>query len=476
MATLLWYRKDLRLTDHPALHAAIDRGEPVIPVFLWTPDDEGEWAPGEAHQWYLHHSLDALGEQLDAVGSKLIIRQGSSALSVLRDLIEETGATAVYWSRHYTPPLSERDATLSDALIEDGIEVQAHKGQLLFEPGDILTGNGDIYKVYTPFWKKLKSRQDEIADPLPSPTSIPAPGSWPESAGLAGLDLLPTNDWAAQFTDYWTAGESDAQDRLDAFIRNGIEAYETDRDKPAIDGTSRLSPRFHLGELSPRYVWDQVRTYSGPGQRSKGVETFLKEIVWREFSYHLLYAHPETPLKPLKEKYEAFPWAEEYDAPLERWQRGETGYPIVDAGMRQLWAVGWMHNRVRMIVASFLIKDLLIPWQEGALWFWDCLVDADLASNTQGWQWTAGSGADASPFFRVFNPVSQGERYDPNGDYVREWVPELADLPKKLIHKPWEATDRQLADAGITLGETYPEPMVNHAQARERALEALKQI
>ena len=482
---LVWLRHDLRLADNPALYHAAEESDAVVPVFIWAPDEEGGWAPGGAHRWWLHHSLDALDGDLRAKGARLILRQGAS-LDVLRDLIGETGAAAVYWNQRYEPALRERDLEVAEALREDGVALHAFESRLLHDPERVETKSGGPYRVFTPFWRKLKTEL-HVAAPLPKPRmgEPKAPASWPASDLLGALALTPEAqdgvDWAEGLRTTWTSGpgeapgEAGAHRRLDYFIENLLADYDDHRNRPDLDGTSMLSPRLHHGELSPRQIWTSVQAWVQDGAMHEAADAYLQEIGWREFSYHILYHYPETPNEALKEKFSQFDWRR---APkkLERWQQGRTGYPIVDAGMRQLWEIGWMHNRVRMIVASFLTKDLLVDWQDGARWFWDCLVDGDLANNTMGWQWSAGCGADAQPFFRIFNPVSQGERYDPDGDYVRRYVPELRNLPKKYIHHPWDAPADVLEEADVRLGETYPEPLVDHSEARDRAMEAYQEV
>ena len=469
--TIVWFRRDLRLDDNPALAAAAARG-PVVPVFIWAPDEEAPWAPGAASRWWLHHSLVACGAALERAGAPLVIRRGPS-LDALRALAAEHGATHVVWNRLYEPAAVARDTGIKQALAKDGLEVESFNGGLLFEPAHVATKEGRPYQVFTPFWRALVAR-DEPAEPQAAPRRLAAaaPRRARGSASLPidRLDLLPRIDWATTMESTWRPGEAPAAKRLAAFLANGLSAYGTDRDRPDRDGTSALSPHLHFGELSPRRVWHAVRAAAGgrPAARlTGGAEVFLREIGWREFAAHLLFHFPHTTDAPLRADYARFPWQDD-PVGLRAWQRGRTGFPVVDAGMRQLWATGWMHNRVRMIVASFLVKDLRISWLEGARWFWDTLVDADLAANTLGWQWAAGCGADAAPYFRIFNPTSQGERFDPDGGYVRRWVPELSRLSADDIHEP--------AAAGVRLGETYPEPIVDHAEARRLALEALKEV
>ena len=474
-AAVVWFSKDLRLEDNPALYHAVDRHDVVIPVFIWAPEEDGAWPPGDARRWWLHYALQALGTALQDQGLRLVLRAGSS-LEALRDVIKETGADAVYWNKRYEPALRQRDRHLAEALREDGVVCDAFEGAILHDPERVQTGRGGPYRVFTPFWKKLQ-RVLCVPPPLPTPRLVwtKAPQAWPASLHLDALGLLPTVDWAEGLRSTWTPGEQAARQRLRRFLDDTLLDYATLRDRPDIDGTARLSPYLCYGELSPRQVWHAVKEGRQKPPMNEAAEVFLRQIAWREFAYHLLYHYPETPTVPLKDTFEAFTWRDDAEG-LRRWQQGRTGYPIVDAGMRQLWHIGWMHNRVRMIVASFLTKDLLLPWQEGARWFWDTLVDGDLANNTMGWQWAAGSGADAQPFFRIFNPVSQGKRYDPEGVYVRRWVPELKALPDRYLHQPWQAPADVLKRAGVVLGQTYPAPLVDHRFARERALEAYQDV
>ncbi|WP_420454823.1 cryptochrome/photolyase family protein [Rubrivirga sp.] len=477
-ATVVWFRNDLRLGDHAALSHAAERGA-VVPAFVWAPAEEGEWAPGGAHRWWLHESLGALDASLRKKGSRLVLRQGGS-LDALKEICQVTGADRVVWQTRVAPHLRRRDEQVRAGLEEAGIEVRPFAGRILHDPARIQTGAGGPYKVYTPFWKKFQDQVD-VGAPLGVPRlgETRAPETWPESRPLGALGLTPQAqdgvDWAGAMRDEWTPGEAGALDRLDTFLAESLVDYPEGRNVPAARDTSMLSPHLHWGEVSPRAVWDRVQAWVSNGATRADADTFLSEIAWREFSYHVLHHFPRTPTEPLKAKYTAMPWRSS-PGDFEAWQRGQTGFPLVDAGMRQLWAIGWMHNRVRMVVASFLTKDLLIPWQDGARWFWDTLCGGDLANNTMGWQWAAGCGADAQPFFRIFNPVSQSRTHDPDGAYVRRWVPELAALPTKHLHAPWEAPADVLAEAGVTLGETYPAPIVDHADARARALDALKAV
>ncbi len=466
---LLWFRKDLRLDDNHALHAAATSGRPVIPVYIREPEAKGCGSLGAAQEWWLHHSLAALREGLAALESKLILRRGD-ALTVLDALLIETGAEAVVWNRRYDPAGIAVDTEIKTALRNKGIEASSFAGQLLHEPQRLRTGAGTPYRTYTPFWRALE-QSGELPFPIDPPTSLATPQSWPQSDTLTSWSLLPSKpNWASDFPDMWTPGEDAAREKLEDFIDGAIDGYAVDRDFPDKPATSLLSPHLALGEISPARIWHATRGLSGKVP-TENIVRFRKELAWREFCYHQLFQFPKLNSANWSDRYDDFPWRE--DAKLfDSWRRGQTGYPIVDAGMRQLWRHGWMHNRVRMIVASFLIKDLLIDWREGEAWFRDTLVDADPAANAANWQWVAGSGADASPFFRIFNPVLQGEKFDPHGGYVRAFVPELAGLDGKYIHRPFEAPDGVLKRAGIELGEHYPRPIVDHAVARQRALDA----
>lgn len=469
---IVWFRLDLRTADNPALQSAIVRGRPVVPLFIHCPKEDGQWASGGASNWWLHQSLTSLEADLRHIGSKLIIRCGS-ALQVLRTLIAETGASGVVWNRRYEPELIARDTEVKRALIEDGSNVETYNAALLFEPWTVQNKSGKPFQVFTPYWKHCMLRDDPI-EPFGAPANLLAPPDWPYSEKLDSLKLESSANGRGRIGAQWKPGAKGAKKALNRFLANAFDEYNEQRNRPDIAGTSRLSPHLHFGEIGPRQIWNGLSRMAkkrGLPEDAWHASQFVAEIGWREFSHHLLYHFPATPLEPLRENFKRFPWREEPEW-LQRWQRGRTGYPIVDAGMRELWTTGWMHNRVRMIVASFLVKDLLISWQEGARWFWDTLVDADLAQNTLGWQWTAGCGADAAPFFRVFNPVSQGEKFDPNGDYVSKWCPELAGLPAKWIHQPHRAPVEVLRAAMLDLGRTYPTPIVNHSIAREVALEA----
>jgi deoxyribodipyrimidine photo-lyase len=475
MKTVIWWvRRDLRLHDNPALRTAVDRGRSVIPVFIWSPDEDGGWAPGGAQRWWLHQSLERLGQALSGQDSRLVLRQGDT-LQELESLLDETGAEAVYWNRLYEPDAVKRDTAIKQALRAGGLEVESFNGGLLFEPWSQSTQKGDPYRVFTPFWKSCL-RGPAPADPMSSPETVPPPVSWPRSLDLDALGLMPRLSWHEGLAAAWTPGEAAALSSLETFLDERLDRYHERRDYPAVEGTSRLSPYLHFGELSPRSAWQAASARRADSGAEAGGEAFLRELGWREFAHHVLYHFPETPTEAMDERFREFPWRDDPGGWLESWQRGRTGVPIVDAGMRQLWQTGWMHNRVRMIVASFLVKNLRLDWRHGARWFWDTLVDADLASNTMGWQWSAGSGADAAPYFRIFNPVLQGEKFDPDGGYVRTYVPEIRSLPPRFVHKPWAMPERERSKLGFELGDAYPEPLVDLKTSREEALEAFKAL
>jgi len=463
--TIYWIRRDLRLVDNPALMEASLRG-PVIPVYIDTRRDESAWEPGGASQWWLEGSLKRLALELERRGSRVVLRRGP-ALDVIKSLVAETGADAVYWNRLYEPSQWASDTELEQELEDAGLTVQSFPGHLLYEPATVTTRQGGPFRVFTPFWKQAVSLGDP-ATPLAPPDKIPAPRVWPASQKLDELRLAPRAPWHEKLAKAWQPGESAAQERLEQFCRSGMQRYSECRDFPAIDGVSRLSPRLHFGELTPRQIWYAVRNREIHRHQGPVASAFLRQLGWREFSHHVLWHFPHSSESPLYEKYRSFPWRKDYSSLLHAWQSGHTGIPIVDAGMRELWHTGWMHNRVRMIAASLLVKNLLIPWWEGARWFWHTLVDADLANNSMGWQWTAGCGADAAPYFRIFNPVLQGQRFDARGLYVRRWIPELSGVGDKYLHRPWEAP------VGST--GSYPAPVVDLARSRQEALQALQAV
>jgi deoxyribodipyrimidine photo-lyase len=474
-STIVWFRNDLRLADNPALAAAEKRGGAIVPVFIWAPEEEAPWPPGAASRWWLHQSLAALDRDLRKLGSRLLIRRGPT-LETLRALASETGSATVFWNRRYEPAIIARDGRVKESLRADGTEVETFNAALLHEPWTIANQSKKPFQVFTPFWRHCLAKPDP-AEPLPAPKQIRPPSKWPKSLALEELELEPRINWADGFRAAWHPGEAGAIANLELFLE-AFDHYATQRDRPDVPGTSRLSPHLRFGEISPRQLWHALKTMAAKrglaGIQWRG-SRFVAELCWREFAYHQLYHFPRTPDEPLRPAFNKFPWRKDADA-LAAWQQGRTGYPIVDAGMRELWTTGWMHNRVRMIAASFLVKDLLIDWREGARWFWDTLVDADLANNTLGWQWTAGSGADSSPYFRVFNPTAQGEKFDPRGDYVRRWCPELKQLPDRWLQQPWQAPNNILTSSKVELGLNYPRPIVNHAIARDSALDAFATI
>lgn len=461
---LLWFRRDLRLADNPALTHALDAAEHVIPVFIHASDEAAPWSPGAASRWWLHHALQALSKDIAALGGQLIIRQGDS-LQVLQQLIAQIGATDVYWNRLYEPASIARDTHIKSVLKEQGIACSSHNAALLFEPWSIQNQQRKPFKVFTPFWRHCQTQLSQQPAPLPAPTSMPSPTNALESLPLTALQLLPNIPWDEGLRAHWQPGEAGALQRLQHFIDASAGAYANERDRPDRQGTSCLSPHLHFGEIGPRQILAELNAQQVPS------EAYVRELGWREFAHHLLYHLPHTATQPLDARFERFRW-DRNTAALSAWQRGQTGIPLVDAGMRELWHTGWMHNRVRMIVASFLTKNLRTHWLAGAQWFWDTLVDADLANNTLGWQWTAGCGADAAPYFRVFNPVLQAEKFDPQFAYIRRWVPELKSLPDRWIARPWQAPSAELDKAGIALGREYPHPIVDLALSREQALEA----
>lgn len=464
--SIVWFRSDLRVKDNPALTAAVERGSPILCLYIL--EDEGR-DRGGASRWWLHQSLNSLNQSLKTIGGVLVLRKGLPE-QILPDLISETSATAVFWNRRYDAEGMATDKALKLNLKSQGVSVSSFKANVLFEPWDVEKKTGGFYKVYTPYKRACLAR-GVSRGPLKAPDKIEPFGLVPSDT-LESWQLTPHSpDWSKSISESWLLGEVGAAARLIRFLHEGgIEGYKTNRNFPAIEGTSQLSPHLAFGEISPYQIW-AAATSPDVDAPAEDLETFLSEILWREFSYQLLYFHPKLASKNFQPRFDAFPWAGNTNH-LAHWQRGNTGYPIVDAGMRQLWQTGWMHNRVRMIVGSFLVKHLLLDWRHGEEWFWDTLVDADPASNAASWQWIAGSGADAAPYFRIFNPMTQGDKFDKSGDYVRKFVPELKNMPDKHLNSPWEAPECVLQDAGVELGKTYPKPIVDHAVARQKALAA----
>lgn len=471
MTQLVWFRKDLRLDDNPALSEAAKVG-PVLCLYILDKTDEAR-AEGGASKWWLDKSLKKLDESLRLHGLRLVLKSGC-AREVLEEVCRECEITHVYWNRLYDPAYQQRDTQIKAQLKALGISVQSFAASLLKEPWQLKTQSGTDFKVFTPFWKAL--RVQEIRNPMRFSGAKPASRQM-QSEDISDWGLHPAKpDWSKGFVPIWQPGEVGAKTKLSGFLDCGLKGYASDRDIPDADATSKLSPHLAFGEISPNQIWHSTMQAiaESPGLENDGLK-FLSELAWRDFSYHILHHRPDLARQNWRNQFDAFPWGET-NGNLKAWQKGMTGYPIVDAGMRELWVTGYMHNRVRMIAASFLIKHLLIDWREGEKWFWDTLVDADPANNPASWQWVAGSGADASPYFRIFNPITQGEKFDAQGHYTRKWVPELAKLPDKYLFKPWEAPVAALEKAGVKLGDNYPEPLVDHKAARARALEAYEAI
>lgn len=467
MTAIVWFRQDLRTHDNPALTEACNHHQQVIPLYI-AAENPVRTVPG-AQRWWLHHSLKALSNELKSFDMLLCLRHGSP-LIILEELIKKHDITAVYWNRCYEPESIDRDTLIKSKLIEQGIEVQSFNGSLLNEPWTVKNQQGHFFKVFTPYWKQALRQIDSAPELSLKKSTTPTINS----DKLEDWQLIPSNpNWAQGFSEYWEPGEAGALKKLDYFVEHCLNHYKEERDIPSLAATSRLSPHLHFGEISPRIIWNAIlRAKQDPESNHRSADHFLSELGWREFSYHLLYHFPELPVKNFKSQFNDFPWHDNREA-LRCWQKGLTGYPIVDAGMRELWQTGTMHNRVRMICASFLVKDLLIDWRAGAEWFYDTLLDADLANNSASWQWVAGSGADAAPYFRIFNPVLQSEKFDPDGHYIKRWIPELRSVPRQWIHNPWEAPSGQL---GLRLGIDYPKPIVDHSQARQLALAYYQQL
>ena len=464
---IVWFRRNLRLTDNTPLLQAVDTGRPVVAVYIHDPRHPS----GGASAWWLHHSLSSLDRSLERLGGALVIRRGDAATE-LNGIIAETGACRVYFCRRYEP-FARDDERLLDDSVESHVELHACDDALLSPPGTITTQSGTPYKVFTPYWKAAVERGDPPA-PKPAPHAMSFTAVV-ESLRVDDLRLLPVApDWSQGLRNTWRPGENGALQQLETAADNA-HLYASQRDRPDLDTTSRLSPFLHFGELSPRQVWHALQAEAAQASSSSGAGALLRQLYWREFSAYLLFHFPRLPDEPLRPEFEHFPWTNDADA-REAWQRGATGYPLIDAGMRQLWQTGWMHNRVRMIVASFLVKNLMIDWQTGADWFLDTLVDADLANNSAGWQWVAGCGTDAAPYFRIFNPVLQSAKFEPDGNYIRRWVPELADLPTANIHEPWKADGMTQQLAKVRIGVDYPEPIVDLADTRQRALDAYQLV
>ena len=460
-----WFRQDLRITDNPSLETAAEF-DAVLPIYILDDENSQEFKMGSASRWWLHNSLQSLNESLDG---KLSIYSQNPEI-VIQELLKKYEVKAVFWNRCYEPWRIDRDIDIKAYLDDKNIENKSFNSHLLWEPWEISKDDGTPYRVFTPYYKKGCLNAEEPR--LPSKNlEIDTIFYDQDCDQIEILDLLPRINWYSQIQEAWKPGEEGAQKKLDQFLEEGLLDYKEGRNFPFKENVSRLSPHLHFGEISPNEVWYQAKTKESVSGIQKSLEHFLSELGWREFSYYLLYHFPSLPKQNFQAKFNKFPWIKN-ESFLESWQKGETGYPIVDAGMRELWQTGYMHNRLRMVVGSFLVKNLLIDWREGEDWFWDCLVDADLASNSAGWQWVAGSGADAAPYFRIFNPVTQGLKFDPEGEYTKKYVPELKLLPNKFLFSPWEAPKEILEKAGIELGKDYPEPIVDLKYSRELALEA----
>ena len=464
---LVWLRRDLRLTDNTALQSATDAGFAPVLVYIHAPEEEKPWQPGAASLVWLHYSLQSLKKSMEEKGGRLIIRTGKSLVE-LEKLIEQTEAEAVFWNRLYEPACIARDSKVKEVLKQRGIHAESSNGALLVEPWTIKNLSGDPYRVFTPFWKNALQTIDNV-QPTLAPKQLPAVPEKVKSETIDSLNLLPATKWERTFWEFWQPGEAGAVELLEAFIEGAAIGYKEQRNFPDRIGSSRLSPHLHFGEISPRQILKAIRQHKWPAKAEADVIHFISELGWREFSHHLLFHYPHTSNQNLVAKFDNFNWAKPNPKLLAAWQQGKTGVPIVDAGMRELWATGWMHNRVRMIVASFLCKNLRYHWLEGAQYFWDTLLDADLANNTQGWQWTAGTGADAAPYFRIFNPVTQAEKFDSQAKYIHQWVPELAKLPAPMAFAPWEH-----AELAKRFAPDYPrKPLIDLKASREVALSAL---
>lgn len=469
---IVWIRKDFRLVDNPALFHAAKEGM-VVPVYIH--DDYEESSMGSASKWWLHHALNDFKTSIKKIKGTLIVQKGNPK-DVLQKLLHETNAQDIYWNRRYEPHALKKDKELQAFFSEQQINIRTFEGFLLHEPWKITKENGEPYKVFTAYYKA--SQKHSVSSAVKKVTSIQASSKPVESLSVSDLDLLPSIPWDETIKSTWEATEKGAIDVFKTFLKNKLLHYEKGRDFPAEALNSFLSPYFATGQLSARVLYHYLRTKAekiSSGAFEQQAEMFIRQLIWRDFAYQLLYHFPHTTTEPLNEKFKQFQWADGNEE-LQAWKNGKTGYPLVDAGMRELWETGFMHNRVRMVTASFLVKHLLIHWKHGANWFFDTLVDADLANNTMGWQWVAGSGADAAPYFRIFNPITQSEKFDKEGEYIKKWLPELKDIPSSYIHKPWEAPADVLEKANVTLNKTYPAPIVDHKAARERALEHYQHI
>lgn len=469
---IFWFRQDLRLNDNPALHAALKHARQVIPLYIYTDDESGSWPLGGASRWWLHYSLLALNTDLEKLGSRLITRAGSSN-SILLELARQTGASEIFCNALYEPDHIKRDERIKHELQQHDIQWHSYHGNLLCAPGHVRNKSDQAYKVFTPFYRYyLKHGFDTRL--TSKPKQFTAVDKGVKSIKVQSLQLLPSIKWYTHFSNDWHPGEQGAKTRLQQFCHQSLEHYPVNRDIPATDGTSHLSPHLHFGEISPRQIiaaLDKTVASSPKPGLGNARDALIRQLIWRDFAHHILVHFPHTADKPFNPTYENFPWKRTHKSFLKAWQQGNTGIPIIDAGMRELWLTGYMHNRVRMIVASLLAKNANLHWINGARWFWDTLVDADLANNSMNWQWVAGCGVDAAPYFRIFNPVTQGKRFDPDGEYIRRWIPELTNFPNHYIHEPWIASVDIQQQAGIIIGKDYPQPIIDISTTRKQALE-----
>ena len=463
---VMWFRQDLRLADNPALTNALEDGK-TLPIFILDNVNSKEHVNGAASKWWLHHSLIKLNKSLK---NKLCFFVGNP-IDILDEIHKQFEISNIFWSRCYEPWRIKRDKKIKKHFNDQNVNVNTFNGSLLWEPWNIAKKDGTPYKVFTPYYRKGCLNSDKPRMPLPAPNLSNLISIDNHDLKIEDLELMPKHNWYNKMISLWSPGEEGAKSKIEEFISNGLNNYKEGRNFPSNKNVSQLSPHLHFGEVSPNQVWYRAKTKEGKLGIKKDLDHFLSELGWREFSFNLLYHFPFLPKENLQKKFDNFPWDNDKDK-LKKWQKGLTGYPIVDAGMQELWQTGYMHNRLRMVVGSFLVKNLLLHWHHGERWFWDCLIDADLASNSAGWQWIAGSGADAAPYFRIFNPITQGQKFDPDGKYTRKYLPVLNDMPDKFLFNPWEAPEDVLRSAGVKLGENYPLPIVEIGSSRQKALEA----
>ena len=463
---VMWFRQDLRLADNPALTNALKDGK-TLPIFILDDFNSKEHVNGAASKWWLHHSLIKLNKSLK---NKLCFFVGNP-IDILDEIHKQFEISNIFWSRCYEPWRIKRDKKIKKYFNDQNVNVNTFNGSLLWEPWNIAKKDGTPYKVFTPYYRKGCLNSDKPRMPLPAPNLSNLISIDNHDLKIEDLELMPKHNWYNKMISLWSPGEEGAHSKIEEFISNGLNNYKEGRNFPSNQNVSQLSPHLHFGEVSPNQVWYRAKTKEGKLGIKKDLDHFLSELGWREFSFNLLYHFPFLPKENLQKKFDNFPWDNDKDK-LKKWQKGLTGYPIVDAGMQELWQTGYMHNRLRMVVGSFLVKNLLLHWHHGERWFWDCLIDADLASNSAGWQWIAGSGADAAPYFRIFNPITQGQKFDPDGKYTRKYLPVLNDMPDKFLFNPWEAPEDVLRSAGVKLGENYPLPIVEIGSSRQKALEA----